>query len=265
MLPSTGTHPLSTPAFATSSTTASAPRTAAVGDHRPCPARRASRHPPRPRHHHSRHPHQRCLRLRAAPRLDRSRTVGGGSERFPHAARGRCLLRRLPGCGSSDLLDCAVRRGAAPPRREPLGSRSVGIEPDSSNIRRCLEPDHRHCRRGRGRAPHLGSRPTAETRPHSIRRSGARLTQRPTPRRKERMPTTRWCDRHSQVAVAFSSAVEVSLDEGFDCVVSSVVTLLLRGRLHEVRGCGDEGPAYTSVEADLRCTDGIDDDAGRVR
>lgn len=72
-----------------------------------------------------------------------------------------------------------------------------------------------------------------------------------------------------QVNAGFSrtlgSAFEVSLDEGFDCLVGGVVALLLRGRLHEVRRCGDQGTADAAIESDLRRTDGVDDDAGRVR
>src|SRR5699024_8795357 len=61
------------------------------------------------------------------------------------------------------------------------------------------------------------------------------------------------------------SAVEVSADEGFDGFVGSFVVVLLRRRLHEVGGGGDEGPADAAVEADLGCADGVDDDAGGVR
>ena len=67
------------------------------------------------------------------------------------------------------------------------------------------------------------------------------------------------------VVCVLRSALEVTSDEGFDCLVGRVVVLLLWRRLHEVGRRGDEGPADAAIESDLRRTNGIDDDSGRVR
>src|SRR3954447_23150201 len=57
----------------------------------------------------------------------------------------------------------------------------------------------------------------------------------------------------------------VPLDELLGQLVRLVVLDLLRGRLHEVRARRDERAGDSVVQRELRETNGVDDDAGRVR
>src|SRR5699024_12844264 len=76
---------------------------------------------------------------------------------------------------------------------------------------------------------------------------------------------TRTCYSLRDVAVGrISSRVDLTADEGFDRGVRGVVVLLVRRRLHEVRGRADECSPDAAVQTDLRGADRVDDDAGAV-
>src|ERR1022692_37194 len=64
---------------------------------------------------------------------------------------------------------------------------------------------------------------------------------------------------------AAPSALDLATDELLHQIAGDVVTVLLGGRLHEVGGGRQDGPADAAILGDLRGPDGVDDHASGVR